>query len=178
VNLPAVYAGIDDILADRTPRLQDSEIREIGMELQKLQREKQKRDAEELAAKNWREGAEFLAQNKLKPGVVTLESGLQYKIITAGTGPKAKASDKVEAHYRGTLIDGSVFDSSHKRNKPLVIRVTGVIKGWVEALQLMPVGSKWELYIPSELAYGARAQGTKIGANSTLIFEIELLGIK
>src|SRR5438309_9145950 len=127
---------------------------------------------------NKKEGEAFLAANKSKPGVVTLPSGLQYKIVKPGTGPKPAATDTVVANYRGTLINGTEFDSSYKRGEPLTIPVSGVIKGWTEALQLMPVGSKWELYIPSDLAYGARGAGADIGPNSTLIFEIELLSIQ
>jgi FKBP-type peptidyl-prolyl cis-trans isomerase FklB len=110
--------------------------------------------------------------------VVTLPSGLQYKIITAGTGPKPTASDSVVCNYRGTLIDGKEFDSSYKRGQPATFPVSGVIKGWTEALQLMPVGSKWQLFVPSELAYGDRGSGPDIGPNATLVFEVELLSIQ
>jgi FKBP-type peptidyl-prolyl cis-trans isomerase len=124
-----------------------------------------------------KEGDEFLAANKGKEGVVLLPSGLQYKILKAGTGPKPTASDTVLCNYRGTLVDGTEFDSSYKRNQPLKISVGGVIKGWTEALQLMPVGSKWQLFIPSDLAYGESGQ-RGIPPNSTLIFEVELLSIE
>ena len=127
---------------------------------------------------NKKEGEAFLAANKGKDGVVTLPSGLQYKILTAGTGPKPTASDSVVCNYRGTLINGTEFDSSYKRGQPATFPVTGVIKGWTEALQLMPVGSKWQLFIPSDLAYGERGAGADIGPNSTLIFEVELLSIE
>jgi FKBP-type peptidyl-prolyl cis-trans isomerase FklB len=123
-------------------------------------------------------GAAFLAANKSKPGVVALPSGLQYKIITTGTGAKPTAEDKVVCNYRGTLIDGKEFDSSYKRGQPATFPVTGVIKGWTEALQLMPVGSKWELYVPSDLAYGDRGAGPDITPGSTLVFEVELLKIE
>jgi FKBP-type peptidyl-prolyl cis-trans isomerase len=132
----------------------------------------------EAGEANKKEGDTFLATNKTKPGVVTLPDGLQYKIIKEGTGPKPTATDTVTVNYRGTLIDGKEFDSSYKRGEPATFPVGGVIKGWTEALQLMPVGSKWELYIPSDLAYGARGAGADIGPNSTLIFEVELLSIK
>jgi FKBP-type peptidyl-prolyl cis-trans isomerase len=125
-----------------------------------------------------KEGDEFLAANKSKPGVVALPSGLQYKILQAGTGPKPAATDSVVCNYRGTLINGKEFDSSYKRGQPATFPVGGVIKGWTEALQLMPVGSKWQLFIPSELAYGPRGAGADIGPNSTLIFEVELLSIQ
>jgi FKBP-type peptidyl-prolyl cis-trans isomerase FklB len=143
-------------------------------ERMKKVQEQQKADAE----KNKKVGADFLAANKSKPGVVTLPSGLQYKIATTGTGPKPTTNDTVTAHYRGTLIDGTEFDSSYKRGEPTEFAVTGVIKGWTEALLLMPVGSKWQLFIPSELAYGDRAMGPKITPGSTLLFDIELVGIK
>lgn len=178
VNLEAVYLGINDILTETEPRMDIEEIRSLKTDLQRAAREKRKRENEENSIKNEIEGEEFLAKNKLEPGVVTLTSGLQYRILEEGTGKKPKLANKVEAHYRGTLLDGTEFDSSYKRNRPLVIGVRGVIKGWTEALQLMPVGSKWELYIPSELAYGKRGSPPKIGPHATLIFEIELLGIK
>jgi len=122
-------------------------------------------------------GKEFLAKNKLNEGVVELESGLQYRVITPGSGEKPKASDKVKCHYHGTLINGHVFDSSVNRGEPAVFPVNGVIKGWEEALQLMEVGAKWQLFIPSELAYGAQGAGGAIGPHETLIFEVELLEI-
>lgn len=122
------------------------------------------------------ESAKFLEANKKREGVITLPSGLQYEIITKGTGPIPKESDHVKAHYAGTLIDGTEFDNSYKRGQPIEIPVTGVIKGWIEALQLMPVGSKWKLFIPSDLAYGDRGQGA-IPGGAALIFEIELLEI-
>jgi FKBP-type peptidyl-prolyl cis-trans isomerase len=127
--------------------------------------------------KNLKEGEEFLAKNKTKSGVVTTASGLQYEIIKAGTGPKPKAEDEVKCHYKGTLIDGKVFDSSIERGEPATFPVNRVIPGWTEALQLMPVGSKWKLYIPASLGYGERGAGQDIKPNSTLIFEVELLEI-
>ena len=129
-------------------------------------------------AKNLEEGKTFLFINKDKEGVVTTESGLQYEVITKGDGPTPKATDQVKVHYRGTLLSGKEFDSSYKRNQPATFRLNGVIKGWTEALQLMSVGSKHRLYIPAELAYGDREVGPDIGPNSTLIFEVELLGIE
>jgi FKBP-type peptidyl-prolyl cis-trans isomerase len=127
---------------------------------------------------NKKEGVEFLTANKSKEGVVMLPSGLQYKILTAGSGPKPTASDTVVCNYRGTLISGAEFDSSYKRGQPASFPVNGVIKGWTEALQLMPVGSKWQLFVPSELGYGDRGAGADIGPGATLIFEVELLSIQ
>ena len=130
--------------------------------------------AEREAEENAKKGEEFLAANKEKPGVVTTESGLQYEIITEGTGPKPTIDQTVKCDYVGTTIDGKEFDSSVKRGEPATFPVKGVIPGWTEALQLMPVGSKWKLYIPGDLAYGKRGAGADIGPNSTLIFEVEL----
>jgi len=127
--------------------------------------------------KNLKEGEEFLAANKTKAGVVTLPSGLQYEIIKAGTGAKPKTTDQVKCHYHGTTIDGKVFDSSVERGEPATFPVDRVIPGWTEALQLMPVGSKWKLYIPANLAYGEQSPSAEIKPNSTLIFEVELLEI-
>jgi FKBP-type peptidyl-prolyl cis-trans isomerase FklB len=141
--------------------------------IQKFFGEIQKAEGE----KNQKAGEDFLAANKNKPGVVTLPDGLQYEIIKAGTGPKPKAEDEVKCHYHGTTIDGKVFDSSVERGEPANFPVNRVIPGWTEALQLMPVGSKWKLYIPAALAYGERGAGADIKPNSTLIFEVELLEI-
>lgn len=129
------------------------------------------------AQENLEKGKKFLEENKKNEGVVALESGLQYKIITEGTGPKPKATDKVLCHYKGTLIDGTVFDSSYDRGEPISFPLNGVISGWTEALQLMGTGSKWILYIPSDMAYGERGAGGVIGPNETLIFEVELISI-
>lgn len=130
------------------------------------------------AEKNLKEGIEFLDQNKLKPGVFTLESGLQYEIMVTGDGPKPRATDTVTCHYHGSLINGTVFDSSVQRGQSASFPLNRVISGWTEALQLMPVGSKWKLFLPPNLAYGEQQAGSHIGPNSTLIFEVELLGIK
>lgn len=131
----------------------------------------------EKAEKNKAEGEAFLAANKTKPGVAVLPSGLQFQVLKAGTGPKPTLQDKVKVHYHGMLIDGSTFDSSVDRGEPITLPVTGVIAGWTEALQMMPVGSKWKLFIPSKLAYGERQAGQKIAPNSALVFEVELLEI-
>jgi FKBP-type peptidyl-prolyl cis-trans isomerase len=149
-------------------------LKEVQTEVQKEQQAKMK----EAADKNKGEGEAFLAANKSKDGVVTLPSGLQYKILTAGTGPKPTASDSVKCNYRGTLINGTEFDSSYKRGQPATFAVGQVIKAWTEALQLMPVGSKWQLFVPSSLAYGERGAGAEIGPNATLIFEVDLLSIE
>jgi FKBP-type peptidyl-prolyl cis-trans isomerase len=176
---PAILArGIRDSLAGNKTLLTDDEaqaaIQDVQKEMQAKMQEKQK----EAAEVNKKEGDAFLAANKGKEGVVTLPSGLQYKILTAGTGPKPTATDSVVCNYRGTLMDGKEFDSSYKRGKPVTFPVTGVIKGWTEALQLMPVGSKWQLFIPSDLAYGERGAGADIGPGATLIFEVELVSIE
>jgi FKBP-type peptidyl-prolyl cis-trans isomerase len=166
--------GMKDALAGSATRLTPEEAQAALSEVQTELRKKQ----EEKMAANKTEGGAFLAANKTKEGVVTLPSGLQYKILQAGTGPKPAASDSVVCNYRGTLIDGTEFDSSYKRGQPATFPVSGVIKGWTEALQLMPVGSKWQLFVPSDLAYGTRGAGSNIGPNSTLIFEVELLSIQ
>ncbi len=130
-----------------------------------------------MLEKNLNEGREFLEKNSKKAGITSLPSGLQYEVIKEGTGVKPKATDKVKVHYHGTLLNGTVFDSSVERGQPASFGVNQVIRGWVEALQLMPVGSKWKLYIPSDLAYGQQGAGSSIEPNSTLIFEVELLDI-
>jgi len=147
-------------------------------EVQNEMRKKQQEQMQKAGEANKKEGEAFLAANKSKDGVVALPSGLQYKILTLGTGPKPAAADTVVCNYRGTLINGTEFDSSYKRGQPATFPISGVIKGWTEALPLMPVGSKWQLFIPSELAYGERAPDPEIGPNSTLIFEVELLSIQ
>jgi len=131
----------------------------------------------EKAAANLKAGQDFLDANKNKPGIVALPSGLQYEVITEGTGIKPLATNKVTCHYHGTLIDGTVFDSSVKRGQPATFPLNAVIKGWTEGLQLMPTGSKWRFFIPPHLGYGDRAVSAQIGPNSTLVFEVELLGV-
>jgi FKBP-type peptidyl-prolyl cis-trans isomerase FklB len=167
--------GVKDALAGTKPLLTEQEIQETMMAFQKEMMAKQ----EEIGKKNKKEGEAFLAENKKKEGVKTLPSGLQYKVIKAGTGKKPKLSDTVTAHYRGTLIDGTEFDSSYKRGQPATFPVSGgMIPGWTEALQLMEEGAKWQLFIPSNLAYGERGAGGVIGPNATLIFEVELISIQ
>lgn len=157
--------------------LNDKERIEIKREHSKQLREQAKKEREEKAAENKKKADEFLAKNKTKEGVITTESGLQYKIIKKGDGEIPKAEDRVSVNYKGTLINGTEFDSSYKRNRPATFPVGRVVKGWTEALQLMPVGSKWQLFLSPELGYGERGAGSKIDPNSALIFEIELLEI-
>jgi len=179
VDSAALVQGMKDALAGGKTLLTEDEARAALMQLQKEMQEKQQAKATQEGEANKKEGDAFLAANKTKEGVVTLPSGLQYKILTPGTGPKPTASDSVVCNYKGTLINGTEFDSSYKRGEPATFPVTGVIKGWTEALQLMPVGSKWQLFIPPDLAYGPRGTpGGPIGPNATLIFEVELVSIK
>jgi FKBP-type peptidyl-prolyl cis-trans isomerase len=173
-----VIRGLEDTLNNKPLALTEEEARTVFMQVQaRVQREEMEK-RKELAAANKKSGDAFLAENKGKPGVVTLPSGLQYKILQEGAGPKPTASDTVVCNYRGTLIDGKEFDSSYKRGKPATFPVNGVIKGWTEALQLMPVGSKWQLFIPPDLAYGDAGAGKDIGPDATLIFEVELVSIR
>jgi len=166
--------GIKDALAAGKPLLTEQEISETMAAFQKEMMAKQ----EQVAKKNKAEGDAFLSENKKKEGVKTLPSGLQYKVIKAGTGKKPKSTDTVTTHYRGTLINGTEFDSSYKRGQTVSFPVSGVVPGWTEALQLMEEGAKWQLFIPSNLAYGERGAGGLIGPNATLIFEIELISIQ
>jgi FKBP-type peptidyl-prolyl cis-trans isomerase len=170
--------GLKDALTGGKTLLTEDEARAALTAAQAEVRAKQQEKMQQAGAENKKEGETFLAANKAKDGVVTLPSGLQYKILTAGTGPKPAASDTVVCNYRGTLINGTEFDSSYKRGQPATFPVGGVIKGWTEALQLMPVGSKWQLFIPADLAYGDRGAGADIGPGATLIFEVELLSIQ
>jgi len=178
IDTDALASGIRDAVSGNKPLLTENEIKETMMAFQKEMMAKQAEKAKAAAEKNSKEGETFLAENKKKEGVKTTESGLQYKVIKAGDGPTPKAADTVSVNYRGTLIDGTEFDSSYKRGEAASFPVNGVMKGWTEALQLMKVGSKYQLFIPSNLAYGERGAGQQIGPNSTLIFEVELLSIK
>ncbi|MGC1456498.1 MAG: FKBP-type peptidyl-prolyl cis-trans isomerase [Nitrospirota bacterium] len=179
VDADIVARAIKDILAGNKPLMTDEEVKTTITGLQKDLQAKQQERMKALGDKNKKEGEAFLAKNKTKEGVKTLPSGLQYKVITQGKGKTPKASDTVTVQYRGTLIDGTEFDSSYKRGQPATFPVSGVIKGWTEALQLMKEGSKWQLVIPSDLAYGASGtQGGPIGPNAVLIFEVELVSIK
>jgi FKBP-type peptidyl-prolyl cis-trans isomerase len=177
LDAKALAAGIADTLAG-TPALSQQE---LGDALTKLQQEllaKANAKNQSDAAINLKLGTEFLAANAKKDGVKTTASGLQYKVMTAGTGASPTKDDKVKVHYHGTLIDGTVFDSSVQRGEPVTFPVTGVIPGWTEALQLMKVGDKWQLFIPANLAYGEQRRSDKIGPNTALVFEVELLGIE
>jgi FKBP-type peptidyl-prolyl cis-trans isomerase FklB len=173
-----VAKGLTDAYTGAKPLLTESQIAGALNALKSETMAKQQGVASELAVKNKAEGEKFLAENKSKPGVTSLPSGLQYKVIQEGSGPKPTPSDVVVCHYRGTLLDGSEFDSSFKRGQPASFPVSGVIRGWTEALQLMPVGSKWQLFVPADLAYGERGAGADIGPNATLIFEVELVSIE
>jgi FKBP-type peptidyl-prolyl cis-trans isomerase FklB len=178
VDPKVLEQGLQDAFSGGKTILSEDEARATLTEFQTEMRQKQQEKMQQVSAENKKEGEAFLAANKAKEGVVTLPSGLQYKIETAGTGPKPTTGDTVVCNYRGTLIDGKEFDSSYKRGQPATFPVSGVIKGWTEALQLMPVGSKWQLFVPSDLAYGERGTGADIGPNATLIFEVELLSIQ
>jgi len=177
VDPDIVAQGIKDFLAGKPLMLQEEATAAL-VQLQNDMMAKQTAKNQQAAVTNKQEGEAFLAANKTKPGVITLPSGLQYKVITAGIGKIPIAGDTVVCNYRGTLLNGTEFDSSYKRGEALTIQVNQVIKGWTEALQLMPVGSKWQLFIPSNLAYGERGAGNDIGPNATLIFEIEVLSIQ
>jgi FKBP-type peptidyl-prolyl cis-trans isomerase FklB len=173
-----VARGLKDALSGSKTLLTEEEARATITEQQSELRKRQQEKMQQAGEENRKEGVAFLAANKSKEGIVTLPSGLQYKILKDGTGPKPASTDTVVCNYRGTLINGTEFDSSYKRGEPTSFPVNQVIKGWTEALQLMGVGSKWQLFIPSELAYGERGAGNDIGPNATLIFEVELLSIK
>ncbi len=175
LNMETFNLGMADAFSGAEPRLSEDEVRTTIEAFQAKIAEKQEAEAKKLAETNQKKGAAFLAEKAGSEGVVVLDSGLQYKVIEAGTGPRPGPENTVEVHYSGTLIDGTEFDSSYKRGVPAQFGVTQVIPGWTEALQLMPEGSKWELYIPSDLAYGPGGTGGAIGPNETLIFEVELL---
>jgi FKBP-type peptidyl-prolyl cis-trans isomerase len=176
---PAILArGLRDSFSNGKTLLTEDEAKAVLTQLQGDVRKRQQELAQQLGEANKVQGLAFLEANKIKDGVVTLPSGLQYKVLQEGTGPKPAPTDTVVCNYRGTLLDNTEFDSSYKRGQPATFPVTGVIKGWTEALQLMPVGSKWQLFIPSALAYGEHGAGGQIGPNATLIFEVELLSIQ
>lgn len=175
IDPESLVKGVKDGVAGKEGALSEAERTEVLATLQKEVQSKM----EQKVGQNKQEGETFLTENKKKEGVITLKSGLQYKVLKAGTGPKPKATDTVQTNYRGTLLDGTEFDSSYKAGKPVEFGVGDVIKGWTEALQLMPVGSKWQLYIPADLAYGEQGTpGGPIPPNSTLVFDIELVSIK
>jgi FKBP-type peptidyl-prolyl cis-trans isomerase FklB len=176
INTEALLKGVGDGVSEKEPLLTRQKMREILIDLQKQIVRNQEHKVKEEAAKNLAEGEAFLAENRKKTDVVSLPSGLQYKVIMAGSGSKPKPEDTVSVHYRGTFIDGREFDSSISSSKPATFRADHVIQGWKEALPLMEQGSKWQLFVPPVLAYGERRNGI-IGPNSTLIFEIELVSI-
>jgi UDP-GlcNAc:undecaprenyl-phosphate/decaprenyl-phosphate GlcNAc-1-phosphate transferase len=170
--------GVKEALSGGKSQLSDEDFRAIIANIQEEMKQKQMQAAEEAASDNKKEGEAFLAENTKKEGVVTLPSGLQYKVITAGQGKKPLETDTVLCNYKGTFIDGTEFDSSAQTGKPVAFDLKGILPGFKEALLLMPVGSKWQLFIPSDLAYGEHGAGTVIGPNVTLIFEVELVSIQ
>ena len=172
-----LFQGLKDALAGNEPRLTEEEVAEAQNNFAQMIQDIRTRRISEMAQNNAQQGQQFLVENRNKDGVTTTDSGLQYEVLEQGDGDKPTGTDSVTVHYRGTLIDGTEFDSSHSRGQPATFPVNGVIAGWTEALQLMPVGSKYRLVIPPNLAYGERGAGPQIGPNSTLIFEVELLSI-
>ena len=178
LDIAAFTQGLNDSLGGKESKISQQDARDVMTRFQKNMQASHEAKVKEAGDKNRKEGEAFLAKNKGQPGVKTTASGLQYKVIKEGTGKQPALSDTVTANYRGTLIDGTEFDSSYKRGEPAKFPVTGVIPGWTEVLQLMKVGSKYQVYIPSNLAYGERGAGPTIGPNETLIFDIELLDVK
>jgi FKBP-type peptidyl-prolyl cis-trans isomerase FklB len=174
LDTPAFLQAVEDVLNNSELKLDKEEMQQILADYQKKEQEERASQADN----NKSDGEKYLAENKTKDGVTELESGLQYKVITAGEGKKPTADSNVVVHYRGTLINGTEFDSSYSRGEPATLGVAQVIKGWQEALQLMTVGSKWQIVVPSNLAYGPRGAGGAIGPHSTLLFDIELIDIK
>jgi FKBP-type peptidyl-prolyl cis-trans isomerase len=177
IDLDLVLQGMKDASSGGKLLLDDEELRKAIEQYQVAVRQKRAQMTAKAAEENKKAGEAFLAENKKKEGVITLPSGLQYKILKTGDGKKPTDADTVECQYRGTFVDGTEFDNSVRTGKPATVKVTAVIPGWREALKLMPTGSKWQLFIPSQLAYGERGSG-RIGPNATLIFEVELLAIK
>ena len=178
IDMALFVRGLEDSFKKKEALLTPEETEEIRKKISKQMQTYRQKEKNMLAEKNLKEGEEFLAENKKKKEVVTTESGLQYIVLHEGSGPKPKKTDRVKVHYRGMLIDGAEFDSSYKRGKSVVFSLQGIIPGWIEALQLMTVGSKYTLFIPSNLGYGDNGAGGLIGPNAVLIFEVELLGIE
>ncbi len=178
IDLTAIMQGIEDGLLENKPMMTEQEVQAAMNNLREQMMKKREGEQKQAATDNLKEGKDFLAKNSKRKNVVTLPSGLQYEVIKQGKGKKPGLNDVVVTNYRGELIDGTEFDSSYKRGKPATFPVKGVIPGWTEALQLMQTGAKWKLYIPANLAYGERGAGARIGPNSTLVFDIELLEIK
>jgi len=178
LDVDSLTKGLKDAYTGGKTLLTDEESRQAIEEFQKKMMERQAEAMKKQAEKNQAEGEKFLAENGKKEGVKTLPSGLQYKVITPGTGKSPQATDSVTTHYKGSLVDGTEFDSSYRRGQPATFPVSGVIPGWTEALQLMKEGAKWQLFLPPSLAYGERGVGRDIGPNSTLIFEVELISVQ
>lgn len=174
VDAKQLAQAVEDVISGAQPKLSVPEMQGVMQAF----KEKKMQEQKVAADKNEKAGTDFLAENKKKKGITELPSGLQYQVVEKGKGKKPSSSDTVEVNYRGTLINGTEFDSSFKRGKPAIFKVNGVIPGWTEALQLMEEGAKWKIYVPSKLAYGARGAGPSIGPNETLIFDIELLSVK
>ncbi|WP_192821075.1 FKBP-type peptidyl-prolyl cis-trans isomerase [Rufibacter sp. LB8] len=177
IEVEALSQGLKEALSGQASQLSPEEIQNTMMQLQMQMQEKQQSSAGASGEQNKKEGEAFLQENKAKSGVTTLASGLQYEVLESGSGKTPGKSSNVTTHYHGTLINGTVFDSSYERGEPATFPVNGVIAGWTEALQLMKEGDKWRLYIPGDLAYGSRGAGADIGPNTTLIFDVELLKV-
>ncbi|WP_416886101.1 FKBP-type peptidyl-prolyl cis-trans isomerase [Marinospirillum sp.] len=177
LDIESFTLALQDIYAGNTPRLNDEQIGEIINALQERLMEESMARHQQVAQTNLERGQAYLAENAQRDGVQTLDSGLQYEVVRAGDGARPSATDQVQVHYEGRLVNGEVFDSSYTRNQPASFRVNQVIQGWQEALQLMPVGSEWMIYIPAELAYGSNGAGGAIGPNEALVFKVELLDI-
>ena len=177
INLEAYVSGIQDVLGGKNPLLSQEEMQKTVLELQKRLMAARQMESKGTAEKNLSEGKAFMEENKKKEGVITLPSGLQYKVLAEGAGKSPKVADQVTVNYKGMLINGTEFDNSYKRGQPATFKTNGVIKGWTEALQLMKEGSKWQLFIPPQLGYGERGAGP-VPPNSTLIFEVELISVK
>lgn len=178
LDIDILSAGLREALAGKESRISEEDSEQVMVAFQKIMEDKMTAKAAEDTKRNQEAADKFLAENAKREGVKVTESGLQYEILKEGTGAKPAADDTVSVHYHGTLLDGTVFDSSVERNQPAQFPVNGVIKGWTEALQLMPAGSKWKLFIPADLAYGDRGAGRDIGPGATLVFEVELLEIQ
>lgn len=173
VDLNLVLLGMQEQIGAKPDRVTEEDRQAIAVEMQRQRQERQAKQGEA----NLSEGQKFLEENRNKPGIKVLPSGLQYRVVSAGKGAKPALKDRVTVQYRGTLIDGTEFDSSYKRGKPATFEVGGVIRGWTEALQMMQEGAKWQLFIPADLAYGERGAGEMIGPNATLIFDVELIKV-
>jgi FKBP-type peptidyl-prolyl cis-trans isomerase FkpA/FKBP-type peptidyl-prolyl cis-trans isomerase FklB len=178
IDTNALRQGVQDVLKGEKTLMTQEEVMKTMQEFAKNLQASQEQKTNEKAAKNLEEGKKFLEENAKKEGVTTTKSGLQYQVITEGKGPKPKGNDRVSVHYKGTLLDGTTFDSSYDRGQPATFPLNAVIPGWTEGVQLMSVGSKYKLWIPAELGYGERGAGPKIGPNATLTFEVELLSIE